>query len=226
MRALWMFHRRLVVRSSSLGAWLVDGVVVAGSHRGTPPTRLSAVLHWLHAVQASGPKTSTHRRRRRRCLHPDGRSKGVDGQLAQAETSASITAAEETNIPAPAVSTAYPSSPPPIGAIRGPSPLPLPPSSWTRTTPPSPGPRSWPGPSTRRRPTRCPVSRPRWRARRSCCPADPDLPGGTPSPMPSAAQWASDGQSGVVQSVSGLQAEVDPDWTEIISEGWQPVTRA
>ena len=52
--------------------------------------------------------------------------------------------------------------------------------------------------------------------------ADPGIPGATPSPMASAAQWASDGQRGEVQSVSDLQAEVDPDWTQIVSEGWQP----
>ena len=52
--------------------------------------------------------------------------------------------------------------------------------------------------------------------------ADPSLPGGTPSPTPSAAQWATDAEAGVSQSVSDVQAEVDPDWTQIISEGWQP----
>ena len=49
--------------------------------------------------------------------------------------------------------------------------------------------------------------------------ADPGLPGGTPSPTPSAAQWASDGQRDEVQSVNGLQAEVDPDWTQIDLRG-------
>ena len=52
--------------------------------------------------------------------------------------------------------------------------------------------------------------------------ADPDFPGGSPSPVPSAAQWVVDGQSGVRQSVTDVQAEVDPDWTQIISQGWQP----
>ena len=52
--------------------------------------------------------------------------------------------------------------------------------------------------------------------------ADPGLPGGTPSPTPSASQWGANAEEGVTQSVSGLEAEVDPDWAQIISEGWQP----
>jgi hypothetical protein len=51
---------------------------------------------------------------------------------------------------------------------------------------------------------------------------DPDLPGGSPSPVPSAAQWAAEGQGGMSQSVTDVQAEVDPDWTEIISLAWEP----
>ena len=53
--------------------------------------------------------------------------------------------------------------------------------------------------------------------------ADPDLPGGTPSPVPSSPQWTADGQHGVTQIVTGVQAEVDPDWTQIITEGWEPL---
>jgi hypothetical protein len=52
--------------------------------------------------------------------------------------------------------------------------------------------------------------------------ADPDLPGGPPSPVSSAPQWVADATSGVSQSVADVQAEVAPDWTQIISEGWQP----
>jgi hypothetical protein len=52
--------------------------------------------------------------------------------------------------------------------------------------------------------------------------ADPDLPGGSPSPVPSASLWLADAQRGVRQSVTDVQAEVDPDWTELISQGWQP----
>ena len=40
--------------------------------------------------------------------------------------------------------------------------------------------------------------------------------------MPSAPQWVADATSGVSQSVADVQAEVAPDWTQIISQGWQP----
>ena len=52
--------------------------------------------------------------------------------------------------------------------------------------------------------------------------ADPGLPGGTPSPTPSAGQWAANAEEGVTQSVDNVEAEVDPDWAQIIAEGWQP----
>ena len=52
--------------------------------------------------------------------------------------------------------------------------------------------------------------------------ADPDLPGGSLSPVPSAPQWVADATGGVSQSVADVQAEVDPDWTQLISGGWQP----
>jgi hypothetical protein len=52
--------------------------------------------------------------------------------------------------------------------------------------------------------------------------ADPGLPGGSPSPTPSAGDWIANAQRGVVQAVSDVQAEVAPDWTQIVSQGWQP----
>ncbi len=57
--------------------------------------------------------------------------------------------------------------------------------------------------------------------------ADPDLPGGPgSSPMPSAAEWASLAEAHATEAVSGLQAEVDPDWTGLVATGWQPVDPA
>jgi hypothetical protein len=54
--------------------------------------------------------------------------------------------------------------------------------------------------------------------------AAPGLPGGSgSSPVPSAAQWAALAQTHASQTVSGLQADVDPDWTGLVSTGWQPV---
>ena len=114
-------------------------------------------------------------------------------------------------------------SPLSIGAIRPPSPSRSPASSWTRTTPPSPAPSSWRGPSSRRLPTPCRVSRDLWPARRWCSPwRTPACPAARPHRRRRRRSGPSDGQRDEVQSVNGLQAEVDPDWTQIISEGWQP----
>jgi hypothetical protein len=46
--------------------------------------------------------------------------------------------------------------------------------------------------------------------------------GTEPSPVPSAAGWPKPG-SGVVQQVSDLAAVVAPDWTQLVSSGWEPV---
>lgn len=53
--------------------------------------------------------------------------------------------------------------------------------------------------------------------------AYPDLPGGTPSPAPSAADWAADTRAGLAQQVSNLQVSESPEWTSVIATGWQPV---
>lgn len=53
---------------------------------------------------------------------------------------------------------------------------------------------------------------------------DPVLPGA--SPVPSATEWHSMAQTGDSQTVSGLQAQVDPDWTALIATGWQPTDPA
>jgi hypothetical protein len=55
----------------------------------------------------------------------------------------------------------------------------------------------------------------------------PGLPGGSgPSPVPSAASWADLARVHASQMASGLQAVVDPDWTGLVSSGWQPVDPA
>lgn len=149
--------------------------------------------------------------------------KEIDDRLAQAETPASITAAEESTTPAPAVSTAYPPIPvvdrsdPAAFAVAFASEL-LDTNYATQSRAEllawaelEEAPNTLPGVPGSVAGKALVLSL-----------ADPGLPGGTPSPTPSAAQWASDGQRDEVQSVNGLQAEVDPDWTQIISEGWQP----
>ena len=49
----------------------------------------------------------------------------------------------------------------------------------------------------------------------------PGLPGGGPSPMPSAAQWAADAKAGVVWHVVSMTASEDPQWAQAIAAGYQ-----
>jgi hypothetical protein len=49
-----------------------------------------------------------------------------------------------------------------------------------------------------------------------------DVAGAEASPVPPGAQWPAP-NSGVVQQVSRLAATVAPDWTQLISGGWEPV---
>jgi hypothetical protein len=228
MRALWMLHRRLVVTVVIIGCLCAStGLVAAGSHWSAMP------MGTARSPDTAGSKPSQDTAGRE---HSTRRSptptmpvsltavqKEIDGQLAQAETPASITAAEETSIPAPAVSTAYPLIPavdrsdPTAFAIAFATEL-LDTNYATQSRAEllawadyEEAPNTLPGVPTSVAGKALVLSL-----------ADPGLPGGTPSPTPSAAQWASDGQRGEVQSVSALQAEIDPDWTQIISEGWQP----
>lgn len=49
----------------------------------------------------------------------------------------------------------------------------------------------------------------------------PGLPGGGPSPMPSAAQWAADAKAGLVWHVLSMTASEDPRWAQAIAAGYQ-----
>jgi hypothetical protein len=49
----------------------------------------------------------------------------------------------------------------------------------------------------------------------------PGLPGGGPSPMPSAAQWVADAKAGVVWHVVSMTASEDPQWAQAIAAGYQ-----
>jgi len=42
--------------------------------------------------------------------------------------------------------------------------------------------------------------------------ADPDLPGGSPSPLPDPSGWAANAADHLTQTVTGLQVETSPDW--------------
>ena len=228
MRVLWTFHRRLVVAIVIAGCLAAStGLVLAGSHRSAPQLG-SALSRHTPGSTPSKPNAGTPASPEPSppsTVNPPltGIQMEIDGQLAQAETSASITAAEATGIPAPGVSSTYPSTPvadrsdPSAFAIAFATEL-LDTNYATQSRAAllawaeyEESPNTLPGVPAAVAGKALVLSL-----------ADPNLPGGTPSPTPSATQWASNGQSGVVQSVSGLQAEVNPDWTQIISEGWQP----
>ena len=228
MRALWMFHRRLVVRVVIVGCLGVSpgcAVVWPGTAmlRGlSQPDRLAP---------SSAKRTANARPRRTLGRHPDPAAptdrhpKGVDDRVGAGRDTGVDRRGERSPCPCSrGVDLRTRRSPPSIGAIRPPSPLPLPASSWTRTTPPSPASELLAlGRATRRLPTPCRVSRPRWPARRWCSPwLIPTCPAARHHRRRRRHSGRSDGQGGEVQSVNGLQAEVDPDWTQIISEGWQP----
>jgi hypothetical protein len=53
--------------------------------------------------------------------------------------------------------------------------------------------------------------------------ADPTIGGGTAAtPVPPTAIWAADSKAGVTQRVIGIEVAVDPSWSRIVGEGWQP----
>jgi hypothetical protein len=49
----------------------------------------------------------------------------------------------------------------------------------------------------------------------------PGLPGGGPTPMPSAAQWAANAKEGVMWQVVSMTANEDPQWAQAIAAGYQ-----
>jgi hypothetical protein len=222
MRATWMFHRRLIVGVALVLALAVSaGVVIVGSRHGT------AVA--THSGVSRSAKVPTRTAARQRTPTPNVEppttpiEKQVNAELAEAETPASVAAAEAASVPAPATSAAFPSIPltdrsdPTAYAIAFAAEL-LDTSyaaqsraallAWAEQ---EEAPNTLPG---------VPASVAGKALVLSL--ADPGLPGGTPSPTPSASQWATNAEEDVTQSVSGLEAEVDPDWAQIISEGWQP----
>jgi hypothetical protein len=228
MRALWIFHRRLIVAAAlTVGLTVSAGVVLVGSRHGSPDATHLTVTRSAKSTPPSKAGTVTAPRHRIpvRLVEPAATAieKQVNAELSAAETPASVAAAEATNVPVPATSAAYPSTPatdrsdPTAYAIAFATEL-LATNyaaqsraallAWAEH---EEAPNTLPG---------VPASVAGKALVLSL--SDPSLPGGTPSPTPSASQWATDAEEGVTQSVSGVDAEVDPDWAQITSEGWQP----
>ena len=226
MRSLWTFHRRLVIGIAVCIVLALSAVLVVAGSRGGHPTASRPP-----ATRPGRRTPSTTTSAPPRPLVPTPTIKPpqtaiqeqIDVELAQAETPASIAAAERTSVPAPAVSGAYPSIPtvdrsdPTAYAIAFATEL-LDTSyasqsraallAWAEH---EEAPNTLPGVPADVAGKALVLSL-----------ADPNLPGGSPSPTPSPAQWAVDAKNGVVQTVTDVQEQVDPDWTQIVSEGWGP----
>ena len=52
---------------------------------------------------------------------------------------------------------------------------------------------------------------------------DPVAAGGGPTPIPPAPVWSAAATAGVVWSVSDVLVQPDPQWSQIVATGWQPV---
>jgi len=225
MRPLWNFHRHLVIGIAACVVLAISAAVVVGSRGGQTSATQSAVTGPARPM----PSTTTTAPPRQLVPTPTIKppqtaiQKQIDTELTQAETPASIAAAERTTVPAPAVSGAYPSIPtadrsdPTAYAIAFTTEL-LDTNYATQSRAAllawaehEEAPNTLPG---------VPASVAGKALVLSL--ADPNLPGGTPSSVPSPAQWAVDAKNGVVQTVTDVQAQVDPDWTQIVSEGWEP----
>ena len=202
---------------------VISGATVwAGNHRGgARPAGPAARAATVPTKRPVTPSTDKVPRSELRTASP--LQQQIDAELAQAETPAAISAAERFSVPAPGVSTAYP--PVPMadrgdpGAYASAFTTELLDTnfatqsrdellSWAEY---EESPNTLPG---------VPASVAGKALVLSL--ADPDLPGGSPSPVPSAPQWSADAQRGLSQSVTEVQAEIDPDWTRMISQGWQP----
>ena len=204
MRAIWMFHRRLVVAVALVLALAVSaGVVIVGSRHGTAVATHSGVSRSAKVADQEPPTTATGQPTPKRRATRDAPSKSrSNAELAEAETPASVAAAEATSVPAPATSAAFPSIPPadrsdPTAyaiafatelldtnyAAQSRAAL----LAWAEH---EEAPNTLPG---------VPASVAGKALVLSL--ADPGLPGGTPSPTPSASQWATNAEEGVTQSV-------------------------
>ena len=224
MRPLWTFRRRLILGVAVCVVLAVSAaVVVAGGRSGPPSATRPARPRSATTAPPSRPLAQQLTPTPTVKVPQTAIQKQIDAELAQAETPASIAAAEATTVPAPAVSASYPSIPtadrsdPTAYAIAFTTEL----LDTNYATQPRAALLAWAeheeAPNTL---PGVPASVAGKALVLSL--ADPNLPGGTPSPTPPATAWATDANNAVVQTVTDLQAQVDPDWTQIVSEGWQP----
>jgi hypothetical protein len=114
MRSLWTFHRRLVLALAVCIVLALSGVlVVAGSRGGHPTASRPPATRPGRRTPSTTTSAPPRQLLRTPTIKPPQTAiqEQIDAELAQAETPASIAAAEETSVAAPAVSGAYPSIP-------------------------------------------------------------------------------------------------------------------
>jgi hypothetical protein len=228
MRALWTLHRRLVLVVALCVVLVASAAVVVLALRsdlGPAATRPPAAVRARSAPVSTTTSPSRRRAAPAATIEPSESAiqQQIDTALARAENPASIAAAEATSVPAPAVSAAYPPVraadrfDPTAYAIAFATEL-LDTSYATQTRAQL---LAW-AEHEEARDTLPGIPADVAGKSLVLSLADPGLPGATPSPVPSSARWAKEAGARVTQMVSDVAAEVDPDWTEIVSEGWEP----
>ena len=226
----WRLRRRVVIGMAiCVAICAVAGVSTAAVVAGSGHGHLAVPASPDRPVRHRAPVTMTTSKARRGASVPaitppeGGLQAQIDTELAADETPGAIAAARAARVPAPAVSTAYPALPgadsaDPAGfaiafatelldtnyAIQTRDAL----LAWAEH---EEAPNTLPGVPSDVAGKALVLSL-----------ADPALPGASPSPVPSKAQWVADAAAGITQQVRNVAAEVDPDWTELVSEGWQP----
>jgi hypothetical protein len=226
MRALWLFHRRavltigvmIVVLAASIAVTVIDATgrrSGAISVPSTPPRRVAPAT----TVPAAQPyPVST--------IDPPATTAqtSIDHRLAAAESRSAIAEIEALTVPAAADSRAYPKIP--VAARRDPTEYAT--AFTTELLDRDYGTASrlellkWAqGEEAANTLPGVPASTANKALYASL--ADPSLAGGTGTgPVPPKSLWAADARSRSTQRVTGITVTVDPSWTRIVSEGWQP----
>jgi hypothetical protein len=232
MRLIWEFHRRAVA-AAAVAAIVVAAVgsALGGPRRQAattpPPPRHPAVATSTTRPAPLGRPVANN------TAASDGplrvtplqtqTQEQVDSELAGSESPGSIAQAESETMPAPAVSAGYPAilvsaegDPNAYALAFATELLDINYRSQTRTSllgwaEYEEAPDTLPGVPARIADKSLVGSL-----------AYAGVAGAEASPVPPAGQWAAP-DSGVVQQVSGLAAMVAPDWTQLVTGGWEPV---
>jgi hypothetical protein len=233
MGVLWLLHRRAVLAAGialAVGLALAVGIVIAtaAASKGNSGHHPDAVATspTVKARPSSTTPVPPARTYTPSTVEPaqTALQRSIDGQLARAESSSSIAAAEVLVVPAGEDSAAYPAVP---AAAR------QSPTVYASSFAAELLNRNY------RRQSRAELLT--WAQAEEALNllpgvpssianktlyaslADPGIAGATgASPVPSPAAWAAAARTGTTQRVTDLLVAVDPSWAEIIDRGWEP----